>query len=80
MMRDLDAGNLGIDYQDALFGAVYPLFLFSILGKSCDVNLPLFSSYFNGIGLLREYFLSTPLTYFVNLNKSFNLFLEKFLS
>ena len=48
------------------------LFLFNALGKSCVVNLFLFSSCFIAIGLLRGNFSNTPISYF-NFNTHFNL-------
>ena len=50
------------------------LFLFNALGKSCVVNLFLFSSCFIAIGLLRGNFSNTPISYFFNnVNTHFNL-------
>ena len=46
------------NHWDAFFGAVVPLFLFSVLENSCAVNLFLFNSDVTGIGLRRGYFWS----------------------
>lgn len=49
------------NHWDVFFGEVVPLFCFSVLRKSCGVNLFLLSSYFTDIGLLHWYFLKSLL-------------------
>ena len=44
------------NHWDVFFGEVVSLFCFSVLRKSCGVNVFLLSSYFTDIGLLHWYF------------------------